>query len=149
MFNYVQGNKVECLFLGDELGTKFLSCVRVNMVIYWAYLLMEKSFSQSLVSVVNLFHVLSILHSLYEDVCAHDMGPWGNLVGYKWAGCSLKFFCGQCTISEMNKVAFSICHFLWSWTLTPFLYCVLFFNFRLNFHGTRSQNANKTYFWMK
>ena len=34
MFNYVHGNKVARLFLGDELGKKFLSCVRVNMVIY-------------------------------------------------------------------------------------------------------------------
>jgi len=29
---------------------------------------------QSLVSAVNLFHVLFILNSLYGDVCAHDWG---------------------------------------------------------------------------
>lgn len=40
--------------------------------------MMEKSLSQSLVSVVNLFHVLSILHSLYGDVCAHDVEAWVN-----------------------------------------------------------------------
>jgi len=45
MFNYVHGNKVARLFLGDELGKKFLSCVRVNMVVYWAYPVMEKSFN--------------------------------------------------------------------------------------------------------
>jgi len=51
MFNYVRGYEVACLFLEDELGKKFLSCVRVNMVIYWTYLVIEKSFSQSLISV--------------------------------------------------------------------------------------------------
>lgn len=39
-------------------------------------MVMEKSFSQSLVSFVNLFHVLSILHSLYGDVCVCMM--WGH-----------------------------------------------------------------------
>jgi hypothetical protein len=34
MFNYVNGYKVAHLFLDGELGKKFLSCVRVNMVIY-------------------------------------------------------------------------------------------------------------------
>ena len=34
MFNFVHGYKVAHLLLDDELGKKFLSCVRVNMVIY-------------------------------------------------------------------------------------------------------------------
>ena len=137
--------KVARLCLDDKLGKKFLSDVRVNMVIYWTYMVMEKSFNQSLVSVCK-FHVLSmsgsihlweekysclrnflsvkwldcvkellavlaILLSLYGDVCAHDVAGGGNWVGYKWAGCSLKFYCGQYTISEMNRVAFSISRF--------------------------------------